>query len=265
MTLAAPPADPTIDPVLTVEGVSAGYGPLQVLFDVTLDVRAGEIVALMGSNGAGKTTTLRTITGLLRAARGRIRLEGHDVTGAPTETLAHRGMSLVPEGRGMLRDLTVAENLELGAYAVRDRAQGTAAAERAYETFPILAERRDVRAGRLSGGQQQMLAIARALMSGPRVLLVDEASLGLSPIMTEMVFELVADVRRETGAAVLMVEQNVAALDLADRAFVLEKGRVVDRAEGPAVRSMQGRLRDAYLGRPSAPTGGAGGPQEEHS
>jgi branched-chain amino acid transport system ATP-binding protein len=248
MTLAAPPADPTIDPVLTVEGVSAGYGPLQVLFDVTLDVRAGEIVALMGSNGAGKTTTLRTITGLLRAARGRIRLEGHDVTGAPTETLAHRGMSLVPEGRGMLRDLTVAENLELGAYAVRDRARGTAAAERAYETFPILAERRDVRAGRLSGGQQQMLAIARALMSGPRVLLVDEASLGLSPIMTEMVFELVAD-----------------ALDLADRAFVLEKGRVVDRAEGPAVRSMQGRLRDAYLGRPSAPTGGAGGPQEEHS
>jgi branched-chain amino acid transport system ATP-binding protein len=172
-------------------------------------------------------------------------------------------MALVPEGRGMLRDLTVAENLELGAYAIRDRDALAAATERAYAAFPILADRRELKAGRLSGGQQQMLAIARALMSSPRLLLVDEASLGLSPIMAETVFGLIADVRSTTRAAILMVEQNVAALELADRAFVLEKGRVVARAEGPAVRSMQTRLRDAYLGRPSAPAGPPGDAQEE--
>ena len=148
----------------------------------------------------------------------------------------------------MLRDLTVAENLELGAYAVRDRTAVAEATDRAYTTFPILAERHDQKAGRLSGGQQQMLAVARALMSNPRLLLVDEASLGLSPVMTETVFDLMADVRRTAGVGVLIVEQNAPALDLADRAFVLEKGQVVDSAEGHAVRTMQQRLREAYLG-----------------
>jgi len=155
----------------------------------------------------------------------------------------------------MLRDLTVAQNLELGAYIVNDRAVVAQALDRAYSTFPILAERREQKAGTLSGGQQQMLSVARALMSGPRLLLVDEASLGLSPVMTETVFDLLAETNRNDGVAVLLVEQSVLALDLAHRAFVLEKGQVVDRAEGAAVRAMQGRLREAYLGRTSTVSG----------
>ena len=235
-------------PLLNVDTLSSGYGALQVLFDVSLDVRPGEIVALMGSNGAGKTTLLKTITGQLHVLSGRVELEGTDVTGCPAEILVRKGVALVPEGRGMLRDLTVAQNLELGAYIVRDRAKVDAAFERAYSTFPILEERREQLAGTLSGGQQQMLAIARALMSDPRLLLVDEASLGLSPVMTETAFDLIAATNAATDVAVLIVEQNVLALDLAHRAFVLEKGQVVDVAEGAAVRTMQGRLRRAYLG-----------------
>jgi branched-chain amino acid transport system ATP-binding protein len=238
-----------VEPLLSVAGLCAGYGALPVLFDVDLDVRVGEIVALMGANGAGKTTTLRAVTGQIPATRGRVRFDGHDITKVPTELLVERGMSLVPEGRRMLRDLTVAENLEIGAYTVRDRRAVTEAIERAYATFPILRERHDQKAGRLSGGQQQMVAIARALMSGPRLLLIDEASLGLSPIMTETVFDMIADLRRTAGTAMLIVEQNAGALDLADRAFVLEQGQIVDRAEGAEMRVMQGRLRDAYLGR----------------
>jgi branched-chain amino acid transport system ATP-binding protein len=236
-------------PVLEVDRLSSGYGALQVLFDVSFDVGPGEIVALMGSNGAGKTTTLKTITGQLRVLGGHIRLDGDNVAGTPAEVLTRRGLALVPEGRGMLRALTVEQNLELGAYIIDDRVQVATAFRQAYETFPILYERRQQRAGTLSGGQQQMLAIARALMSSPRVLLVDEASLGLSPVMTETAFDLIARANRAAGIAVLLVEQNVLALDLADRAFVLEKGQVVDRAEGTAVRKMQGRLRRAYLGR----------------
>jgi len=184
--------------------------------------------------------------------RGTVHLDGDDVSGAPAEVLVRRGVAMVPEGRGMLRDLTVAQNLELGAYVVKDQTVVSHALDRAYTTFPILAERRTQKAGTLSGGQQQMLAVARALMSNPRLLLVDEASLGLSPVMTETVFDLLAEANRSDGVAVLLVEQSVLALDLADRAFVLEKGQVVDRAEGAAVRAMQGRLRQAYLGRTSA-------------
>ncbi len=236
-------------PLLEVSGLCSGYGPLQVLFDVSFRVERGEVVALMGSNGAGKTTTLRAATGQLKVLAGRVTLDGTDITGRPPEELVSRGMALVPEGRGMLRDLTVAQNLELGAYRVRDPQAVASAFERAYTTFPILAERRQQRAGTLSGGQQQMLAVARALMSDPRLLLVDEASLGLSPIMTETVFDLIATANRSAGVSVLLVEQNVLALDLANRAYVLEKGQVVDVAEGDAVKSMQGRLREAYLGR----------------
>ena len=236
-------------PLLEVEGLCSGYGALQVLYDVSFTVGRGEVVALMGSNGAGKTTTLRTITGQLKVLGGTVRLDGEDITGAPTEQLVGRGVALSPEGRGMLRDLTVDQNLELGAYRVADRARVAASFERAYTAFPILAERREQKAGTLSGGQQQMLAIARALMSEPRLLLVDEASLGLSPIMTETAFDLIAAANKAAGVAVLIVEQNALALDLADRAYVLEKGQVVDVAEGAAVRRMQGRLREAYLGR----------------
>ena len=242
-----------VETLLSVEALCSGYGSLQVLFDIDLDVRAGEVVALMGSNGAGKTTTLRSIIGLLPRMRGRVRLAGEDVTGVDVASMVSRGVALVPEGRGILRSLTVAENLEIGGYTVRDRAALAAATERAYSTFPILAERRGQSAGQLSGGQQQMLAVARALMSNPRLLLVDEASLGLAPSMTETVFGLIDTVRHTAGTAVLLVEQNAAALDFADRAFVLEKGQVVDRAVGDAVRTMQRRLRDAYLGRSVQP------------
>jgi branched-chain amino acid transport system ATP-binding protein len=235
-------------PILEVTDLCSGYGALQVLFNVSFDVRAGEVVALMGSNGAGKTTTLRTITGQLKVTHGRVRLGDEDVTGMAPESLVRRGVALVPEGRGMLRDLSVAQNLELGAYTVNDRAKVSAAFERAYTTFPILAERREQKAGTLSGGQQQMLAIGRALMSDPRLLLVDEASLGLSPVMTETAFDLIGQANKEAGVTVLIVEQNVLALDLAHRAYVLERGQVVDVAEGAAVRTMQGRLRQAYLG-----------------
>ena len=234
--------------LLRIEGLCAGYGPLQVLFGVSFDVQPGEIVALMGSNGAGKTTTLRTITGQLKVTGGTVTLDGDDVTGSPAERLVRKGVVLVPEGRGMLRDLTVEQNLELGAYVVGDRAEVDAALTRAFDTFPILAERRNQAAGTLSGGQQQMLALARALMSSPRLLLVDEASLGLSPVMTATAFDLLRTVNEEAGVAVLLVEQQVAALELASRAFVLEKGQVVDAAEGDAVRTMGDRLRTAYLG-----------------
>jgi branched-chain amino acid transport system ATP-binding protein len=155
---------------------------------------------------------------------------------------------MVPEGRGMLRELTVNENLALGAYTVRDKAQVAAALDRTFTTFPILFERKDQKAGTLSGGQQQMLALGRALMASPRLMLVDEASMGLSPVMTERAFSLVAEVNRTLGVAVLLVEQNVLALDLAHRAYVLEKGQVVASAEGADVRTMQGQLREAYLG-----------------
>ena len=235
--------------LLDLGGLSSGYGSLRVLFNVTFSVPKGEVVALMGSNGAGKTTTLRAITGQLKITSGTVRFDGDDITGLSPEDLVRRGIVLVPEGRGMLRDLTVAQNLELGAYTVKDPKAIAAAFDRAYNVFPILAERREQKAGTLSGGQQQMLAIARALMSGPRLLLVDEASLGLSPVMTETAFDLIGQANREAGVTVLIVEQNVLALDLAHRAYVLERGRVVDLAEGNAVRAMQGRLREAYLGK----------------
>jgi branched-chain amino acid transport system ATP-binding protein len=234
--------------LLEVTDLCSGYGALQVLFGVSLRVDEGEVVALMGSNGAGKTTTLRTITGLLRTMSGTISVDGVQVRGMLPERLVEKGIVMVPEGRGMLRDLSVSENLALGAYTVQDKAVVRSSLDKAFETFPILYERREQKAGTLSGGQQQMLALARALMASPRLMLVDEASLGLSPIMTERAFTLIAEVNRTSGVAVLIVEQNVLALDLADRAYILEKGQVVSSAEGSGVREMQGELRAAYLG-----------------
>jgi branched-chain amino acid transport system ATP-binding protein len=234
--------------LLEVHDLCSGYGALQVLFGVTLTVGEGEVVALMGSNGAGKTTTLRTITGLLKPISGQVLLDDRPVTGSAPEKLVEKGVVMVPEGRGMLRDLTVSENLAVGAYSVSNKRQVAASLDTAFTTFPILHERREQKAGTLSGGQQQMLALARALMASPRLMLVDEASLGLSPVMTERAFALIADINRTSGVAVLLVEQNVLALDLADRAYVLEKGQVVAAAEGADVRQMQGQLREAYLG-----------------
>ena len=238
--------------LLEVHDLCSGYGALQVLFGVSLTVGEGEVVALMGSNGAGKTTTLRTIVGLLKAMSGQVLLDDRPVTGTTPEKLVEKGVVMVPEGRGMLRELTVAENLALGAYVVSDSKQVAESLDKAFTTFPILYERREQKAGTLSGGQQQMLALGRALMASPRLMLVDEASLGLSPIMTERAFTLINEVNKTSGVAVLIVEQNVLALDLADRAYVLEKGQVVGFAEGADVRQMQGQLREAYLGKATA-------------
>jgi branched-chain amino acid transport system ATP-binding protein len=238
--------------LLEVQDLCSGYGALQVLFGVSLTVGEGEVVALMGSNGAGKSTTLRTIVGMLKAMSGAVVLDGRVVTGSAPEKLVEKGVVMVPEGRGMLRDLTVAENLALGAYCINDKRQVEESLDKAFTTFPILHERREQKAGTLSGGQQQMLALGRALMASPRLMLVDEASLGLSPLMTERAFSLINDVNKTSGLAVLIVEQNVLALDLADRAYVLEKGQVVGFAEGDDVRRMQGQLRGAYLGKAHA-------------
>jgi branched-chain amino acid transport system ATP-binding protein len=238
--------------LLEVHDLRSGYGALQVLFGVSLFVGEGEVVALMGSNGAGKTTTLRTIVGMLKPTSGAVLLDGRVVTGSAPEKLVEQGVVMVPEGRGMLRDLTVAENLALGAYCINDKRQVAESLDKAFTTFPILHERREQKAGTLSGGQQQMLALGRALMAAPRLMLVDEASLGLSPLMTERAFSLISDVNKTSGVAVLIVEQNVLALDLADRAYVLEKGQVVAFAEGEEVRQMQGQLREAYLGKATA-------------
>lgn len=242
------PADPDGAPMLELVDVESGYGDLKVLHGLSLDVRPGEIVALMGSNGAGKTTTLKTVVGLLKASRGTIRYDGEDITSTSPEQLVPKGLVLCPEGRGMLKDLTVRQNLELGAYVVADPDAREAALERAFTAYPILHERQTQLAGTLSGGQQQMLAIVRAMMSSPRLLLIDEASMGLSPVMAEDTFELIQTVNREQGTAVLIVEQNVLALDLAHRAFVLEKGQIVQRAEGDELEDLKDRLREVYLG-----------------
>ena len=248
------PADDPVGgaPLLEIEDLRAGYGDLQVLHGLSLTVRPGEVVALMGTNGAGKSTTLKTIIGLLRASTGTIRFGGEDVTRLGPEDLAPQGMVLCPEGRGMLPDMTVRQNLELGAYVVEDRATVDERMDQAFATFPILRERQSQLAGTLSGGQQQMLAIVRAMMSGPRLLLIDEASLGLSPVMAEDAFELILRLNRDEGTAVLLVEQNVLALDLAHRAYVLEKGAITTTAEGAELEDLKARLRQLYLGEGSA-------------
>ena len=239
-------------PLLAIEDLRAGYGDLQVLHGLSLTVAPGEVVALMGTNGAGKSTTLKTIIGLLRATTGTVRFDGEDVTRLGPEDLAPRGMVLCPEGRGMLPDMTVRQNLELGAYVVADRGDVDDRMDQAFATFPILRERQTQLAGTLSGGQQQMLAIVRAMMSGPRLLLIDEVSLGLSPVMAEDAFELILRLNRDEGTAVLLVEQNVLALDLAHRAYVLEKGEITTTAEGAELADLKARLRQLYLGEGAA-------------
>lgn len=241
------------EPILQLRDVSSGYGDLQVLHGISLSLAAGEVVALMGSNGAGKTTTLKTIVGLLRPMGGTITLDGQNITRTAPEDLVSRGMVLCPEGRGMLRDLTVRQNLELGGYVIsKNRAELGRRLDHAFDAFPILRERETQLAGTLSGGQQQMLAIVRAMMSQPRVLLIDEASMGLSPVMAQDTFALIADVNRDQGTAILLVEQNVEALRLAHRAVVLEKGQIVQEAVGADLDALSRRLQDVYLGEQTA-------------
>ncbi|MDA0180176.1 ABC transporter ATP-binding protein [Solirubrobacter phytolaccae] len=230
--------------LLEVEGVHAGYGPVNVLEDISLEVGEGQTVALLGANGAGKTTTLRAISGMLKP-RGRIRIAGHDVTGRATERIVKLGVAHVPEGRGTFAPLTVEENLRLGAYARRN---GGPDLERAFTLFPRLGERRHQRAGTLSGGEQQMLAIARALMLQPRLMLLDEPSLGLAPNLTRELFKVLRQVKEDEGTAMLVVEQNAnLVLEFADAAHVLETGRIVLSGTADEV-SADESMRKAYLG-----------------
>lgn len=232
--------------MLKVEGVTAGYGGLQILSGLDLEIGEGEVVALIGANGAGKTTTLRTISGLIKPWSGTIMLDGDRIDGKSSHQIVRAGIVQVPEGRELFASLSVEENLRMGAIT-RAKSQTTAAQAEVEEMFPILAERRRQVAGTMSGGQQQMLAIARALMARPRVLMLDEPSLGLAPLLVKQVFDTVRTIR-EAGVTVLLVEQNAAqALELADRAYVMESGEVVMEGAGVEMLSDK-RVRSAYLG-----------------
>jgi branched-chain amino acid transport system ATP-binding protein len=238
--------------LLEVSGVRARYGAIEALKGVSLTVGEGEVVTLIGSNGAGKTTTLRSICGLTPPAAGTITFDGEDITGQPADRIVSRGIALSPEGRRCFSRMTVRENLELGAYqrprASRKHRTGVAAdMERVLALFPRLAERAGQRAGTMSGGEQQMLAIGRALMASPRLLLLDEPSLGIAPILVQRIYETIAEINR-SGVAILLVEQNAhRALDAAVRGYVLETGRVVLDDATAALRG-DPRVREAYLG-----------------
>jgi branched-chain amino acid transport system ATP-binding protein len=233
--------------VLEIDDVHVFYGDLQALWGVSARVEAGEIVALLGPNGAGKTTLLRTITGLLRPASGAVRFEGRELHRELPHRIVGLGVSLVPEGRRLFAGMSVFENLRLGAYVPAARAQRNDTLDRVFEIFPLLAERGRQVAGTLSGGEQQMLAIGRALMARPRILLLDEPSLGLAPLIVGRIVEVIRRLHNEWGITVLLVEQNVhAALGLADRAYVMENGRIVTQGTAAALQA-DPRMRDAYL------------------
>ncbi len=234
--------------MLEVEELSVAYGAIEALRGLSLTVEAGQVVALIGANGAGKTTTLRAVSGMLRAKKGsRLRLDGADISRSSPNSLVAQGLAHAPEGRGIFLNLTVGENLELGAYLRRDRAAIAADRKRLFGVFPILEERAAQKAGTLSGGEQQMLAIARSLMSRPRLLLLDEPSLGLAPQVTQAIFRTLAEVNRE-GVALLLVEQNAAlALRLAHRAYVLETGQITMSGTGKELLDSP-EVRRAYLG-----------------
>lgn len=233
--------------MLTLENISVNYGAINALKGISMRVEQGEVITLIGANGAGKTTTLRTITGLLTPREGRVTFEGHDIGGVPTHQLVARGIAMSPEGRGVFANLTVRENLQMGAYLQTNKRQIAADMEHAVKLFPRLKERESQKAGTLSGGEQQMLAMGRALMSRPRLLLLDEPSLGLAPLVVHTIFEAIEEIRSK-GTTILLVEQNAhAALNHSDRAYVLETGRIV--MEGPSKElAADPRIKEAYLG-----------------
>lgn len=234
--------------MLEVRDLRVAYGAIEAVKGISLEVRAGEVVTLIGGNGAGKTTTLRTLSGLLRPVAGQVFFEGERIDRMPAHEIVTRGIAHSPEGRRIFPRMTIEENLELGAYTRRGRTaeiQGTI--DRVYALFPVLGERRVQPAGTLSGGEQQMLAMSRALMSQPRLIMLDEPSMGLSPIMMQKIFSTLVELR-DSGTTVLLVEQNAqAALSLADRGYVIETGRIVLEDEGRALLGNE-LVRKAYLG-----------------
>ena len=233
--------------MLEVRNLNVYFGVIQAIKDISFDVNQGEVVALIGANGAGKTTTLHTITGLLSAESGTITLDGKDITKTPAHKIVGMGMAHVPEGRRVFASLSVYDNLKLGAYTRKDKKEIQSSLKLVFSAFPRLEERRNQIAGTLSGGEQQMLAMGRALMSKPRILLMDEPSMGLSPLYVNEIFTIIEKIKSE-GTTVLLVEQNAKkALSIADRAYVLETGRII--MEGKASDLLEDeRVRKAYLG-----------------
>ena len=233
--------------MLEVRNLNVYFGVIQAIKDISFDVNQGEVVALIGANGAGKTTTLHTVTGLLSAESGTISLDGKDITKTPAHKIVSMGMAHVPEGRRVFASLSVYDNLKMGAYTRKDKKKIQSSLEMVFSAFPRLEERRNQIAGTLSGGEQQMLAMGRALMSKPRILLMDEPSMGLSPLYVNEIFTIIEKIQSE-GTTVLLVEQNAKkALSIADRAYVLETGRII--MEGKASGLLEDeRVRKAYLG-----------------
>jgi branched-chain amino acid transport system ATP-binding protein len=233
--------------MLKIEAIDAYYGELQALWGISMQVNEGELVALVGPNGAGKTTTLRVITGLLEPASGSIHFDNHHLGKESAHKIVELGISMVPEGGKIFTAMSVFENLELGGFTAKARKVKDQSLKWVYEIFPRLKERKNQRAGTLSGGERQMLAIGRALMSKPRLLLLDEPSFGLAPILVEQMFEMIKEINRQ-GVTVLLVEQNVrAALELANRAYVIENGRILGQGTGNDLLSFES-VRSAYLG-----------------
>jgi branched-chain amino acid transport system ATP-binding protein len=232
--------------ILSVHGLEVGYGAVSALRGIDLEVKKGEIVTLIGANGAGKTTTLRTISGLLKPRKGDVEFNGKDITGVAPHIITARGISHVPEGRGIFSNLTVSDNLELGAYLRKDKV-AKAEYDRIFSLFPVLKERIKQNAGTLSGGEQQMLAISRALMAKPTVLLLDKPSLGLAPQMVQTIFRVIREINAE-GTTILLVEQNAhMALVTAHRGYVMETGRIILADDTKALLASD-RIKHAYLG-----------------
>jgi branched-chain amino acid transport system ATP-binding protein len=242
-----PDDSPPVSPLLKLDHIDTYYGPIQILKDVNVEIHEGEMVCLLGGNASGKSTTLKTILGLVKPARGTIEFRGERIDGLPTGHIVTRGLAIVPENRRIFPEMTVLENLEMGAYLRHDKEGIQEDMERGLALFPHLKERLSQLGGTLSGGEQQMLAIARALMSRPQLLLMDEPSMGLAPILVERIFELIREINRQ-GTSIFVVEQNAnMALSIADRGYVLQTGRIVlaDTAQNLLQNEM---MKKAYLG-----------------
>lgn len=233
--------------ILSIENIHTYYGNIHALKGISLHIEKGEIVTLIGGNGAGKTTTLRTISGLLKPREGTVKLNGEDLSKYKAHEIVYKGISMVPEGRGVFARLTVTENLEMGAYSRNDKGENSRNLERVFTLFPRLKERRTQVAGTLSGGEQQMLATGRALMASPNILLMDEPSMGLAPVLVELIFDTIQQINKE-GTTVLLVEQNASmALGIANRGYVLQTGQIVLSDSAAALKS-DPTVQKAYLG-----------------